>query len=239
MSAHHVVVVGGSDAGISAALRARELDPSTDVTVVVGDTYPNFSICGIPYYISGDVPDWHSLAHRTVPDLEATGMRLRLDTTALDVRVEDRHLVVGGTRGSHDVVPYDELVVGTGALPQRPPIHGLEQLGTKNGVFLLHSMDDTFALSDIEAARSRLIARGVDVTQVEMLGEVLPTVDPSLGRVVHDRLVSAGVTVMTSTSVTGVELAGERLRVLGKPGLDRTVDVVLVVEIFPRSLSGS
>ena len=37
---------GGSDAGISAALRARGLDPSVDVTVVVADPYPNFSICG-------------------------------------------------------------------------------------------------------------------------------------------------------------------------------------------------
>ena len=36
----HLVAVGGSDAGISAALRARELDPSAEVTVVVADEYP-------------------------------------------------------------------------------------------------------------------------------------------------------------------------------------------------------
>ena len=51
----HIVAIGGSDAGISAALRARELDPTVDVTVVVADRYPNYSICGIPYYFSGDV----------------------------------------------------------------------------------------------------------------------------------------------------------------------------------------
>ena len=51
----HLVAIGGSDAGISAALRARELDPTTEVTVVVADAYPNFSICGIPYYVSGEV----------------------------------------------------------------------------------------------------------------------------------------------------------------------------------------
>lgn len=45
-----LIAIGGSDAGIGAALRARELDPSADVTVVVADAYPNFSICGIPYY---------------------------------------------------------------------------------------------------------------------------------------------------------------------------------------------
>ena len=51
----HMVTVGGSDAGISAALRAREVDPAAEVTVVAADAYPNFSICGIPYYVSGEV----------------------------------------------------------------------------------------------------------------------------------------------------------------------------------------
>jgi hypothetical protein len=59
-----IVAIGGSDAGISAALRARELDPGCDFTVVVADAYPNFSICGIPYYVSGEVTHWRNLAHR-------------------------------------------------------------------------------------------------------------------------------------------------------------------------------
>ena len=88
----HVVCVGGSDAGISAGLRARELDPSTEVTVVVADAYPNFSICGIPYYISGEVGDWHHLAHRTRADLEAAGLHLLLDTRATRIDVDARQL---------------------------------------------------------------------------------------------------------------------------------------------------
>jgi NADPH-dependent 2,4-dienoyl-CoA reductase/sulfur reductase-like enzyme len=48
-------IIGGSDAGISAALRARELAPDWHVTVAVADRYPNFSICGIPYYLSREV----------------------------------------------------------------------------------------------------------------------------------------------------------------------------------------
>ena len=56
-----LLVIGGSDAGISAGLRARELDPSVEVSLLVADAYPNFSICGLPYYLSGDVPDWRSI----------------------------------------------------------------------------------------------------------------------------------------------------------------------------------
>jgi hypothetical protein len=82
-----VVMVGDSVAGISAALRVRELDPSVEVTLVVADAYPNFSICGIPYYISGEAGHWSTLAHCSRTDLEATGIRLLLDTVVTDIDV--------------------------------------------------------------------------------------------------------------------------------------------------------
>src|SRR5215475_11320459 len=117
--AMHLVMIGGSDAGISAALRVRELDPSADVTVVVADSYPNFSICGIPYYLSGEVTHWRNLAHRTVADLEATGMALRLDTSARRIDVPGRKLLVTGADGKEELLAYDKLIVGTGAVPVR------------------------------------------------------------------------------------------------------------------------
>src|SRR5579871_5236994 len=111
----HLVMIGGSDAGISAALRARELDPSVEVTVVVADAYPNFSICGIPYYISREVTHWRNLAHRTYADLEAAGMRLCLDTAATRIDVTERRLWVRTPDRAEAPLAYDRLVVGTGA----------------------------------------------------------------------------------------------------------------------------
>ena len=217
----HVVAVGGSDAGISAALRARELDPTVEVTVVVADAYPNFSICGIPYYISGEVTHWRNLAHRSHADLEATGMRLRLDTLATGIDVAGQQLTVRQPDGSTELIGYDELIVGTGAVPVRPPIEGFDALGPADGVHLLHSMGDTFALTEsserlhpktalivgagyvgLEMAEG-LTVRGIAVTQVEMLPEVLPTVDVELGALVHDELTKHGVDVHTNATVTG------------------------------------
>jgi NADPH-dependent 2,4-dienoyl-CoA reductase/sulfur reductase-like enzyme len=251
----HMVAVGGSDAGISAALRAREVDPGAEVTVVVADAYPNFSICGIPYYVSGEVTHWRNLAHRTIADLEDAGMTLRLDTTARRIDVPGRKLLVTGPDGSEELISYDELVIGTGAVPVRPPIAGLDELGPADGVHLLHSMDDTFAvMRTLEDARpatavivgagyiglemaEALTARNVAVTQIEQLPEVLPTVDPQLGGLVRAELESRGVTVLTGTTVRAVgrapSFAPGRLRVEadtadGKREA-RLADMVLVV----------
>src|SRR6516225_4270671 len=198
----HLVMIGGSDAGISAALRAGELDPSADVTVVLEDAYPNFSICGIPYYLSGEVTPWRNLAHRTVADLEAARMRLRLDTTARRIDVPGHKLLITTANGGEEVLSYDKLIVGTGAVPVRPPISGLAghaALGPGDGVHLLHSMGNTFAvMATLEQAvpasavivgagyiglemADALTVRGLQVTQMEQLPEVLPTVDPEVG----------------------------------------------------------
>ena len=254
----HLVMIGGSDAGISAALRARELNPAAEVSVVVADAYPNFSICGIPYYVSGEVTHWRNLAHRTTADLEATGMNLRLDTTARRIDVAARKLLLTAAGGTEELLAYDKLIIGTGAVPVRPPITGLtgpDALRAADGVHLLHSMGDTFAVMrtleqsepttavivgagyiGLEMADA-LVTRGLSVIQMEQLPEVLPTVDPALGGLVHDQLAARGVEVLTGTTVQQITRAsaGEngRLRVVaaaagGEP-VTRLADMVLVV----------
>ena len=254
----HLVMIGGSDAGISAALRAREFDPAADVTVVLEDAYPNFSICGIPYYVSGEVTHWRNLAHRTLTDLEAAGMRLRLDTTARRIDVPGRKLLVTTAEGGEELVGYDKLVIGTGAVPVRPPITGLsgpDALGPADGVHLLHSMGDTFAvMRTLEQAApasaiivgagyiglemaDALTVRGMRVTQMEQLGEVLPTVDPQLGALVHAELAGHGVEVLAGTTVQAINAAlpggSGRLQVQAAAAdgtaVTRTADMVLVV----------
>jgi NADPH-dependent 2,4-dienoyl-CoA reductase/sulfur reductase-like enzyme len=250
----HLVAIGGSDAGISAALRARELDPAAEVTVVVADAYPNFSICGIPYYLSGEVARWQALAHRTRADLEATGMRLRLDATARRIDVPARKLLVSAADGREDLIAYDQLVIGTGAVPVRPPIRGLDGLRPDDGVHLLHTMGDTFAVmrtldeASPESAlivgagyvglemADALVTRGLQVTQMEQLPQVLATVDPELGALVHGELTGHGVEVLTGTTVQAITRPGngpgplqvEAVTAGGEP-LTRTAGLVLVV----------
>jgi NADPH-dependent 2,4-dienoyl-CoA reductase/sulfur reductase-like enzyme len=254
----HLVMIGGSDAGISAGLRARELASAAEVTLVVADAFPNFSICGIPYYLSGEVTHWRNLAHRTIADLEAAGLSLRLDTTARRIDVPGHKLLVTDADGKEELLAYDKLIIGTGAAPVRPPITGLtgpDALGPEDGVHLLHSMGDTFAamrtLENTAPASAVIVGagyiglemadalttRGLAVTQMEQLPEVLPTVDPPLGALVHAELAGHGAEVLTGTTVQAITRAGKgqpgRLQVeavtTGGATITRTADMVLVV----------
>lgn len=231
----HLVAIGGSDAGISAALRAKELDPHTEVTVVVADAFPNYSICGIPYYLSGEIPSWQNLAHRSIDELMDTGMQLRLETLVTEIDSSSHALTLSTSHGDIQHLDYDALVIGTGALPVLPPIDGItgpSALGPLDGVHILHSMGDALAimstLEDDSLQRAVIVgagyiglemaealtSRGLHVTQVEQLPEVFPTLDPTLGSLVHQELEAHGVEVRCSTKVTAINAApqGSRYR---------------------------
>lgn len=245
-----IAIVGGSDAGISAALRARELDPTAEVTVIVADAYPNYSICGIPYFFTGEVSPWQSLAHRTRADLEATGMTLRLDTFATGIDVAARRLTIHDRTGAESTIGYDELIVGTGALPSHAGILGLDVLGPQDGVHVIHSMGDTFALDTDLTVRNPQTAiiigagyvglemaeafasRGMQVLQLQRGPEVLSTLDPELGELVRAEVEQHGVTVRTRTVVQSIEKTPNGLTIHatrnGTP-VSHTAELVLAV----------
>jgi NADPH-dependent 2,4-dienoyl-CoA reductase/sulfur reductase-like enzyme len=237
-----LLVIGGSDAGIAAALRARELNPSVEATVVVADVFPNFSICGLPYYLSGDVPDWRDLAHRSRTDLEAAGLELLLDHTARAIDPVAKQVTVTDPGGVDRQRSYDRLVIGTGAVPVRPPIDGLDLAG----VHVLHTMGDTFALHQAleTGARSVVIvgggyiglemaeaftARGLAVTVIEQAPTVMPTVDHELGELLGEELGRHAVQVVNDVTVKIIHHQASGLTVAGEPDFAATADLVLVV----------
>jgi NADPH-dependent 2,4-dienoyl-CoA reductase/sulfur reductase-like enzyme len=222
-----LLIIGGSDAGIAAALRAREVAPQLTVTVLVADAFPNYSICGLPFYLSGEVPDWHDLAHRTAADIERQGIELLLNTRADAIDAASRQVTVTttelldmrGNASAQRVLPYDRLVIATGAAPTHPPITGLRL----SGVFPLHTMENSFrvhAFIEEQQPRSAVIIgggyigvemadalthRGIAVTLLQHGPSVLATVDSGMGAIVGDELRRHGVTIVTGVAVESIE----------------------------------
>ena len=236
-----VLVVGGSDAGVSAAVRAREVDPESEVHMLVADRWPNYSICGLPYLLSGEVSDPEDLAHRPGAEMSAAGLQLHLEHRAVDVDARERSVMAETPEGRRRF-EFDQLILATGAAPRLPPIDGLDA----DGVHLLHTMDDALALgarlADPSVHQAVIVGAGyiglemadalrrrdLEVTIVELLPEVMPTVDIELGALVRGELERNGVDVLKGTSVSGVESTRGGLAVQTSRG-GLAADVVLVV----------
>lgn len=237
-----VLIIGGSDAGISAALRAKEVDPEVDVTVVVADRFPNFSICGLPFFLSGEVKKWKSLAHRTSEKIEAEGITLLLEHRASAIDPGSKTVMIEDKKGTTQQCAYDRLVIATGAVPLEPSIGGLDL----PGVFPLRWMEDGIAFKKYLDEREpesivlvgggyigmemadAMIRRGLSVTVIEHADTVLKNVDPSFGRLICEKLRSWGVNVRVGVRVEEIVREGDRLGVRCSRGFETKGDMVLV-----------
>jgi NADPH-dependent 2,4-dienoyl-CoA reductase/sulfur reductase-like enzyme len=245
-----LLIVGGSDAGISAGLRARELAPECKVTLVMADLFPNYSICGIPFYLSGEVPDWRALAHRTIEELTGAGLSLLLERRVQAIDPAHHCVTVVSAAGQARDLPYDRLIIATGAISVHPPIVGLDL----PGVYSLRFMADAFAVQEHLVTRSSRSAvligggyigmemadalkrRGLEVTVVEHAASVLKTVDPGFGTRVRDELQRHGIRVEANVRVERIDREDTQLLVTGSNGFHTTADLVLVgVGVQPNS----
>jgi NADPH-dependent 2,4-dienoyl-CoA reductase/sulfur reductase-like enzyme len=238
-----LVIIGGSDAGIMAALRARELDRSAEVTVVLADEYPNFSICGLPFYLSGEIADWPTLAHRTREDLVGEGIHLLTRHTATAIRPDSNAVVLSDPSGLQIVLPYDSLVLATGAKSRKPSY--VKDLDLP-GLFFLRWMEDGFNLESYvreNAPRSALIVgggyigmemadaltrRGLAVTIVGRSQSVHKSVDFELGRLIQHELERHGVAVTNEVAISEISFHDGKLTALGADGFRAETDLVLM-----------
>ncbi len=243
------LIIGGSDAGISAALRAREVNPDAEVTVLLEDDFPNYSICGLPFFLSGETLDWHSLAHRT----EFDGITIRRGHRAIRIDVSSKSVAVHIEGSGHSSLPYDKLLIGTGASPVQPRIDGWQL----PGVFLLHTMKDSFAVHEyrerVKPPRAVIVGagyiglemadalthRGIKVRVASRTKTVLATVDAEFGTAVADELERRGVAVSTNVEAHRVGQVGDHLHVSGSGGFEQDCELVLIaVGVRPNAALG-
>ncbi len=237
-----ILIIGGSDVGISAALRIKELDGAAGVTIVSDNNFPNYSICGIPFYLGGEVKHYTDLAHRKADDIRAKGIELKLETRVTDIYPKAKKVKVSDKTGAVTELEYDSLVLGTGGKSIKPAIGGLDL----PGVFFMRWMDDAINFDEylkskapksavivgggyigLEMAEA-LIRRGLDVTLIEYADRVLNTVDAEFSALVKAGLEAKGVKIATGKTVQAIERTGGGLRVSASPNHGVQADCVLV-----------
>jgi len=241
-----LVVIGGDAAGMSAASQARRLRNAEELEIVAFERghFTSFSACGIPYWVGGDVADRDQLIARTPEEHRARDidLRLRTEVTEIDVaggRVRARDV----DSGAESWTSYDKLVIATGARPIRPDMPGADA----PGVHGVQTLDDGQALIDtLRGTRGRravvvgagyigvemaeaLINRGYEVTVLNRGSEPMSTLDPDMGRLVHEAMEGLGITMVNDAEVTKILTGGDgRVRAVATEDSEYPADVVVL-----------
>ena len=199
-----ILIVGGVALGPKAASRCKRLMPDAEVTLVDENVYISYGGCGIPYFVSGEVQnldDLRATPYHTIRDPEffraMKGVTVRNQTRALSIdRAAKTLLVKDVISGKEEKLPYDKLVLATGASPRVPPVEGkVNEAVIVGGGFI--GLEAAVALADMW---------GVKVSVVEMMDQILPGVlSHSLARMAEHDCVSHKVDVYTSEKVLKLE----------------------------------
>jgi NADPH-dependent 2,4-dienoyl-CoA reductase/sulfur reductase-like enzyme/rhodanese-related sulfurtransferase len=219
--APRIVIVGGVAGGASAAARARRL--SEDAQIILCERGPDvsFANCGLPYHIAGTIGDRKKLLVQTPESLSARfDLDVRVNTEVVAIDVAAREVLTRHTRtGKEARIPYDALVLSPGAAPVLPPLPGARD----PRVLTLRNLADMDAILAAvrDAAQGRCLVvgagyiglemtealrqRGLQVTVVERLEQVMAVADPEMTFPLQEELARQGVDLRLGTSVEAFE----------------------------------
>lgn len=227
MSELKIVVIGGVAAGPKAAARAKRCDPSAQVTLIEKGEWISYGGCGLPYYLGATVKDINDLmttswdAVRTPEFMKNTkdidtllgweATKINRDAKTVDVK----DLKTGEVR----VLPYDKLVIATGASNFRPPMDNIDAPGvfgmrTPKDALDMQAYIKTEGVGSVAVIGAGLIGMecaeafanwGLEVTVIEMQNSIFPGVlDAEMGSVMQNYLENEDLNFMLGTKVEGI-----------------------------------
>ena len=235
-----VVIIGAHAAGVDAAAAARKTDRTAKITLMTKQQKAGYSPCGIPYVIGGHIPNFDDLVVFPPSYYRMMKLDLRLGTTATNIDKESKTVDVEDKAGKKETLPYDSLIITTGAYPFVPPIKGKE----KQGVYVVRTIEDGQRINNaLKTAKSAvvigagvigletaaaLVERGVETTVVELLPYCLPAMlDEDMATVVHKMLEKKGMRIIIGHGADEF-LGKEKVNAVSVAGEEIPADLVIV-----------
>ncbi len=242
------VIVGGVAGGMSAATRLRRLDEEREIIVLERSSEVSFANCGLPYHVSGVIPDRDALSLQSPERLAA---RFRIDARVRHeaVAIDRTAKTVTVRRLDDDTmaeIGYDELVLSPGAAPRR-----IANAATDAPVRMLRTLDDLDRImADLDAVppagpvvvvgggfigiemADNLHRRGLDVTLVQRGTHLLAELDEEMASPITDHLLGLGVDVRLGQSVTAI---GADHVLLGDGGRLPAALVIAAIGVTPEA----
>ena len=204
----HHVILGAGPAGVAAAETLRGLDPNARITLISGEPEPPYSRMAIPYLLEGDIAETGTHLRQQPGHYDRLGIEV-MHGRAGAVDTAGRRLRING-----DPIPYDKLLIATGASPVTPPLEGARLPGVHT-CWTLSDARQIMALADKGApvvlvgagfigsiVLEALYERGCDITVVEIAPRMVARMmDDVAGGMLKRWCEAKGVRVLTDTRV--------------------------------------
>lgn len=248
-----LVIIGGDAAGMTAASQARRMRSSDEMEIVAFERgqRTSYAACGLPYLIEGLVDRPEDLIARTPAEFIERGIDVHMGHDVISIDTSERTVMVRDlAAGAERTVPWDELVIATGASGITPPLSGIDS----DGVFQLRTLDDAAAMETriTEGARNAVVvgagyiglevaealdARGLSVTILEMAeSPMAATLDPDMAEKITAAVRASGIELRLGAAVTGFEQSDGRLTAVTTDDTSYPADIaVLGLGVRPNS----
>ncbi len=203
--AKKIVIIGCGAGGATAAQFARKNNRKASITIFEKDKYPEYSKCGLPYAISGEIPNFKDLIEFDEDFFKKSKIDLFLNTKVKKIDKEKK-IVIAENKDREIKKEYDSLIICTGAIPSIPPIKNLKE-GNEliDGVSVLRTIDDAKKIkSYVKEKRNATIVgagfiglemadnlykMGMNITIVEALPNILANIfDSDMAKMVAKKI---------------------------------------------------
>ncbi len=154
-----IVIIGGGAAGFAAADMLRRQEFRGSIVMLSNDAAPPVDRPNLSKdYLAGSAPeDWLPLRPDSFYAEAGIDLRLKSNVTSIDTKARDVIVTDGGA------IPYDRLLLATGAEPVRLPIPGADQ----PHVHVLRTVADSRAIIDSAKGARRAIVIGASFIGLE------------------------------------------------------------------------
>ncbi|MDZ5713563.1 FAD-dependent oxidoreductase [Jeotgalibacillus haloalkalitolerans] len=247
-----LMIIGSVAAGTSVGAKARRNSEDIQITIYDRDTDISYSGCGIPYYVGGEVADLDDLTPRNAAWFKKRyNIDIHTQHEVESINHQEKTAVIRNLITNETFMDsYDTLVLATGATSFVPPISGVEA----ENVFSVRNIRNAGEIRNyvdthlpktativgggfigLEMAE-QLTQRGIEVTLVERLPQIMPPLDQDMAARVAEHLEEKNVSVMTGETVKSLQ-GGKRITsVLLESGQAVETDlVILSVGIRPNT----
>jgi NADPH-dependent 2,4-dienoyl-CoA reductase/sulfur reductase-like enzyme/peroxiredoxin family protein/TusA-related sulfurtransferase/rhodanese-related sulfurtransferase len=239
-----IIIIGGVAGGATTAARLRRRDEKAEIVMYEKGQYISYANCGLPYYIGDTISERDRLFVQTPESFHGIlNVNVKTEQEVLSINKEKKtvtvkNLVTGQTFEDN----YDKLVLSPGAEPIKPPIPGIDS----PRIYTMRNVPDTDAIKTaVEEGKPRravvigagfiglemaenLHEKGIFVTVVEAVDQVMSILDYEMAAEVHAQLKLKGVELYLSDGVTKFEDEADSVKLTLQSGKVLEADMVIL-----------